>query len=183
MTMKLFRKSWFHILAWGTMFIYFLVAPDLFTLIFIQNGKPLQTAQVLPPESDQIKFVIDGMDPYMEDSEKLYKMYGWALMAPEVGMSTDGFTREITLISEERTYFFSTKTEYRNPDLETTFTDAEAELSRLGFSLLIAEEVIKPGKYRIGIIFRNDSTGAAFYWDKPVHYLIKTPNTLRLEQK
>jgi hypothetical protein len=183
MTMKLFKKSLLHILAWGIMFIYFLVAPDLFTLIFLQNGKPLQTDQVLPSESDQIKFVIDGMDPYMEGGEKLYKMYGWALMAPEAGMSMDGFTREITLISEERTYFFSTETEYRNPDLETRLIDAGVDLDRLGFSLLIAEDVIKPGKYRIGIIFRNDSTGSAFYWDKPVHYLVKTPNTLRLEQK
>jgi hypothetical protein len=181
--MNYFRTFWFHILVWGTMIIYFLVAPDLFALVFTKNGKPHQTDNVIPAESDQITFVVDGLEPYVKDGEKLYKMYGWAIIAPEGGASKTLFDREIVLVSEKRRYFFSVVSEHRDPGLPGRFTDVEVDLDSLGFSFLIAEDLIEPGKYRIGMIFRDVSTGSALYWDKPVQYLIKTPNTLRLEKK
>ena len=181
--MRFFRKYWFHILAWGAMVFYFLYAPDLFALVFLENGKPLATDNVIPVESDRVTFLIDGLEPYVKDGEKLYKMYGWALLVPDEETSETLFDREIVLVSEKRSYFFSVTSEHRDPGLPGKFTDLEVDLDNLGFSFLIAEDLIKPGRYRIGMIFRDISTGSALYWDKPVHYLVKTPNTLRLVGK
>ena len=183
MIINFFRKSWFHILVWVAMLIFFIFAPDLFSLVFTKNGKPLQTDNAIPAESDQITFAIDGFEPYVKDGEKLYRLYGWAVILPGDSMSTDLFVREIILMSDERKYFFSVKSGYRNPNLPREFANVEVELETLGYSVLIAEDVIKPGKYRIGVVFRNISTGSAFYWDKPAHYLVKTPNTLSLARK
>jgi len=177
------KKSWFHILLWIAMFIYFIFAPDVFTSAFARNGKPLQIDNTIPPESDRITFVIEDLESYVKDGENLYNLYGWALIVPEEVVSTNLFVREITLVSDERKYFFSVKSGYRNPGLQSKFTDAGVELETLGFSVLIAEDVIKPGEYRIGFVFRNISNGSAFYWDKPARYLVKTPNTLSLERK
>jgi len=126
--------------------------------------------------------MIDGLEPYVKGGENLYNLYGWAFIIPG-NASTDLFIREITLVSNERKYFFSVKSKYRNPELLDKFTDLQVDLDTLGFNILIAEDVIKPGKYRIGIIFRNVLDDSAFYYDKPIRYLIKTPNTLSLERK
>jgi hypothetical protein len=182
MIMSFLRKSWLHLLAWGAMLIYFLFAPDLFALAFMKNGKPLQQNSILPGESEQITFVVDGIEPYTKEGEKLYRIYGWALITPGGNVPEGPFERQVSLVSEDRKYFFSAEPEYRNPDVSSV-THADVDLDNLGFSFLIAEDVIKPGKYRIGVIFRDAFTGEAFYGDKPVNYLVKTPNTLRLEQK
>lgn len=165
------------------MFLYFIFAPDFFTAAFTKTGKPLQTKGTIPAESERISFVVDDLGSYIKDGEYLYNLYGWAFIVPEEGERADSFAREIVLISDEKVYYFPVISSYRNPDLPDNIKDVGVELDALGFSALIAEDVIKPGKYRIGIVFKNISTDHALYWDKPAYYLVKTPNTLSLERK
>jgi hypothetical protein len=181
--MKTIAKIWLHILLWVLLLFYFVIAPDLFTRVFIQNGKPLQTDGELPAESDRIKFVIEDLVPSVKDGEELYELIGWAFLIPDEESSSNLFIPEIVLVSDERTYFFWVRTVYRQPNLPPEFADLDINLDTLGLSGLIAEDIIKPGRYRIGIIFRNTVDGSAFYRDKPVYYLVKTPNTLRLRAK
>jgi hypothetical protein len=161
--------------------LYF--CPDLYTLVFTQNGKPLQVDTNIPAESDEINFLIEDLVPHVKDGENLYELIGWSFIMPEEGVSTNLFVREIALISNEKTYFFSVRSEHREPELPKKFADINIKFDTLGLSALIAEDTIRPGKYRIGIVFRNMSNGSAFYCDKPTYYLIKTPNTLYLERK
>lgn len=172
-----------HAVLWGLMIVYFLFAPDVLTLFFTQNGKPLQTDAGIPAESDRINFVIEELAPYVKDGENLYELIGWSFILPEEGISPDLFTREIALVSNERNYFFSVRSGHRKPDISSQFNDIDINFDTIGLSALFAEDAIKPGKYRIGVVFRSTSDGSAFYWDKPVYYLVKTPNTLRLERK
>ena len=165
------------------MLFYFVFAPDLFTLFLTQNGKPLRIDADIPAESDRINFVIEDLIPYVKDGENLYELIGWSFIIPEEGISSDSFVPEITLVSDQRKYSFSVRTGYRKPDLPSKFADLKINLDTLGLSVLIAEDTIQPGKYRIGVVFRNISDDSAFYRDKPVYYLVKTPNTLRLERK
>jgi hypothetical protein len=181
--MKALAKIWLHILLWVLIFFYFVFAPDLLTLVFARNGKPLQIDGGIPAESDRINFVIEDLVPYVKDGEDLYELIGWAFITPEQGISSDLFVPEILLVSNERTYSFSVRTGYRKPDLPRKFTDLDINFDRLGLSVLIAGDAIKPGMYRIGVVFRNASDSSAFYRDKPVYYLVKTPNTLRFERK
>jgi hypothetical protein len=123
------------------------------------------------------------LEPYIEDGEKLLTLYGWAVIVPGNDRFTHPLTRELLLTSDERQYVFSVKSVYRNPELPEEFANAATDLENLGFSALIAEDIIKPGKYRIGIIFRDTAGSLVLYSDKPAHYLVKTPNTLRLDRK
>ena len=181
--MKLLTKFGLHVLLWALMFFYFVFAPDLFTLLFAKNGKPLQVVTTLPVESDRIHLVVEDLVPHVKDGENVYELYGWALIIPEEGLLPASFTREVILISNERNYHFSARSGYRSPDLPSELAGANIDFNTLGFSALIAEDAIKPGEYRVGIVFRDPATGSAFYWDKPASYLIKTPNTLTWKRK
>ncbi len=182
MRIKDYRRYWLHILLWAAMLIYFVFAPNLITLAFTKVGKPLQQDSMIPAGSNRIKFLAEDLGTYIQGGEKLFSLYGWAFIVPEKGETANSFVREIALVSDERKYFFAVKSGYRNPGSQSLFTDQGADLDILGFNALIAEDTIKPGKYRIGIVFRNIATGAALYSDKPAHYLIKTPNTLKFEK-
>jgi hypothetical protein len=176
--MKVFNKYWLHVVIWIAMALYFLFAPDLFLRVFVQAGKPLQTDAVIPVESDRITFVVEELGSYIQGGESLYNLYGWAFIIPKPGQQAESYIREIILASDKKVYSFPVKSEYRNPGTQSFFTDLAVDLNTLGFNTLIAEDAIRPGKYRVGIIFKNSSTGSAYYWDKPAHYLIKTPNRL-----
>jgi hypothetical protein len=181
--MKYFANFRFHAFLWGLMMIYFVFAPDVFTLTFVKYGKPLQTNTNIPAESDRIHFVIEDLTPYVKDGEYLYQLIGWSFMLPEAGTSSERFVPEIALVADERKYFFSATTGSRQPKIPSKFAEIDLDFENLGLTILIAEDVIKPGKYRVGVIYRNPSDGSAFYRDKPVYYLVKTPNTLRLEEE
>jgi hypothetical protein len=161
---------------------YFFFAPELFAFVFTKNGKPLKNDNSIPAESERISFLVDGIESYVKDGEDLYSLYGWALITPENNESEEKFVREIVLISDERKYFFPVNSVYRNPGLPSEYVNMEIGLGTLGFNALIAEDVIKPGKYRIGIVFRNTSTDGAFYSDKPARYIVRTPNTFSLDK-
>jgi hypothetical protein len=183
MAKKFLMKYGLHILLWAGMFLYFTFSPELIVRLFNEYGKPVQTKASIPAESDQIQFVVEGLLPYLKDGEDLYQLYGWAFILPEEDESLGELVRELALVADEGSYFFPIRPEYRRPDLPTKFKDLDIDFETLGFSVLIAEDILKPGTYRIGISFRNTSDGSAFYRDKPVYYLVKTPNTLRLERK
>ncbi len=183
MNKNFLKKSGLHVFLWGVMLFYFIFSPDLIVRLFNENGKPVQVNAAIPAESERIEFVVEDLLPYRKDGENLYQLYGWAFLLPEDEPSLNMFIRELALVADERNYVFPMRSEYRNPDLPGKLTGLDIDLNTLGFSALIAEDILKPGKYRIGVVFRNTSDGSALYRDKPVHYLIKTPNTLRLEQK
>jgi hypothetical protein len=180
---KVFTKIGLHILLWVLLILYFVFAPDVVTLAFTQNGKPVQVNGGIPAESDRIHFVIEDLASYVKDGDNLYELIGWSFIVQDEGISPELFVREIALISDERNYFFSVRSGHRKPDIPSRFDDIDIDFNSLGLSVLIGEDAIKPGKYRIGIVFRNTSDGSAYYWDKPVYYLVKTPNTLKLERR
>jgi hypothetical protein len=182
MVIRFISRFWVHLLIWVVIVFFFVFTPDLVTLILTKNGKPLQAEAVIPAESNRITYEITGFEPYIKDGEKLYSLFGWALIVPEKGQPTDTFVRELVLVSDERKYVFPVIAGHRNPSLPDKLAGVDVDLNTLGFNALIAEDAIKPGKYRIGFIFKDNSTGSAFYWDKPASYVVKTPNTIRWER-
>ena len=183
MLIKFFKKPLFHVLLWGFMVLYFLVAPDIYTALFTSHGKPLKPQNVAYTESNRISWVVEELARTDVDGQRLFNLYGWAFIGSNEDGTAGEYTREIVLLSEERRYFFPVQPVYRSPSPHSLFSELNVDLNHLGFSALIEEDLIKPGKYRVGIVFKDNSNGSAFYWDKPAYYLVRTPNTLRLEEK
>ena len=183
MITRLFKTYGIHVLLWLVMLAYFIFAPDLLLRFNTKVGKPLQVGGGIPSGSNRIKFVVEDLESYVRNGERLSSLYGWAFIVPESSGAAENFVREIALVSDRNVYFFPVESGYRQPGSESSFRDAGIDLNTLGFNALIAEDAIKPGKYRIGIVFRNLETGSSYYSDKPAHYLVKTPNTLRFEKR
>ena len=181
MLLKFFEKSWFHILILAVMFFYLFYAPELVAM-FSAKGRPLHTEGSIPAESDQISLTVEGVEASSR-GQNLWNLYGWAFMLPQTDIDGDSFVREVVLVSDERSYFFSAEAVSRHPSMPSYFIDRGVDLDTLGFNALIMLAAIKPGKYRIGIVFRNASAGIGYYSDKPAYFLIKTPNTMKLESK
>ena len=173
MIRTLFKKYWIHLVLWMAILAYFLYAPDVVNAFLTKNGKPLSNDRPLPSDSKRISFGLMSLDPYTKDGEILYNLAGWSLIFPEEGQPVGSFEREVVLRSEDgEKYIFP-----------ITHVFPVANEDDPGFNVLIGEDVLKPGKYRVGLIFRDQSTGEEFFWDRPVYHLIKTPNTLRLDGK
>ncbi|HSJ88956.1 MAG TPA: hypothetical protein VK909_17215, partial [Anaerolineales bacterium] len=96
------------------------------------------------------------------------------------GKSVHALIKEISLVSQDQRYVFPVEIKYHGLSEKEPGAESVDRIT-LGFSALIAADTIQPGKYRIGIIFHDPSTGLFYYWDKPARYLIKTPNLLNLE--
>lgn len=181
--MKFFTRPGPHLLLWSLMLAYFFLAPDVFARFFVKNGTPVQVNNTLPYESDRIHFRVEGLVPVVKDGEDLLELYGWALMVPEDARQSDVLLRELVLISGTRNYYFSMIAAPRNPDLPDELAGVNVDPQTLGFRALIFEDAIRPGEYRVGMVFRDPKTGSAFYSDKPATYLVKTPNTLTWRRK
>jgi hypothetical protein len=181
--MKLFARFGPHVLVWGLMFAYFIFAPDVFARFFARHGKPIQINNTLPAESGRIHFLVEGLVPVIKDGEELYELYGWALMVPENSLRAATAGRELVLISEAGNYYFPVDSTARNPELPEELAGVDVDRQTLGFRVLLFEDTIRPGEYRVGMVFRDPATGSAFYSDKPATYLVKTPNTLTWRRK
>jgi hypothetical protein len=180
MAMRILKKSLPHLFLWLLMVSYFVYAPDLVARVFIKAGKPLPPESSTRIETDMVVFAPEEVEMYLEKGQPVQGLNGWAYIVPQPGTPVDGFVKELSLISKERTYIFPVESKYHFFDPHQPGADT-IDVNTLGFTALIAEDTIAPGKYRIGMIFRNPATGISYYWDKPAHYLIKTPNTLTLK--
>jgi hypothetical protein len=179
---KLLHKPWIHLLIWVVMLVYFFAMPALYTRTFTKIGRPLESRSI-PAESNKVIFAVDGLEPDVKDGEKVYNLFGWALMVPGEGKSVGSLVREVVLISDEESYFFPVTSVYRTAPALDKLAGLKVNPNNLGFYAYIADDTMKPGKYRVGIIFRDTTSGAAYYHDKPLYYVIKTPNSLDLRDK
>jgi hypothetical protein len=178
---RFIKKNWFHILIWAAMFIYLGLAPSLYVKFVLKKGKPLPVDGTLPETSEQIKLSIDGLEPYMYEGQKIYLLSGWAFSVLDANISPDMYERLIVLVSHSKIYYFPVQTVGR-PGVQKVYKDLNMDLTNSGFRAYISKDVIQPGKYRIGIVFKNPSTGLAYYNDKPARYIIRSTNGFSCEK-
>jgi hypothetical protein len=176
---KLIKNNWFHIVAWMAIFMYYAVAPDLYVHFFLKNGKPLQIDGNIPTETNQIKFRVDGLEPIEYEGQDIYKLYGWAFLTVNMNVHLSKYEREIVLISDSKRYFFQTQS-VKRPGVQKAYEHLNMDLLDSGFLTLISKDVIAPGEYRVGIIFKNPMNGSEHYADNPKRIVLRTPNSLIL---
>jgi hypothetical protein len=179
---KLIKNNWFHIVAWMAIFMYYAVAPDLYVHFILKNGRPLSIDENIPTETDQIKLSVDDLQPIEYQGQDIYRLYGWAFSTMERNISPDMYKRTIVLISDTKSYFFPVQTIQR-PGVQKFYKDLQMDLLNSGFSSLISADAIKPGEYRVGVIFKNPISGAEYYSDKPKVTILRTPNNFSINNK
>lgn len=168
-----------HILIWAIMLTYLAFAPVLYTRFILLNGKPVQVNGELPAEIEQNKYSIDGLDPIVYEGQDLYKLWGWAFLSADPSKTPDMYVREIVLISGSRHYYFPT-TSVPRQGVQDTFNNLNMNLINSGFSTLIAKDVIWPGEYSVGIVFRYQPCDCAYYVATN-RVVIRTANQLLLD--
>jgi len=171
---RLLQKNRFHILVWMLLILYIVFGPVIYTRYFLKNGKPIELNQALPATSDQIKFTVDYLDPIRINGQDLYNLQGWSFFLGDPDQAK--YDRYIVLQSDTRTYFFPVQSMERS-DVQKAFKDINMDLLNSGFSSIISKDVIQPGKYHLGILFKDQSSNNAYYFDSN-KTLIRTANQL-----
>lgn len=156
------------------MIIYLVFAHDLYIYFILKNGKPILVNAELPAAAKGIKFHIDTFKPTVYDGQNLYSMIGWAFSTADPAMRPEDYERNLVLVSGKKNYIFPTISSPRL-SLQKAYQSLGMELTNAGFSTIISQDVIKPGIYRIGIIFHDHHKGSSSY-TLTNKYLIRTPN-------
>jgi hypothetical protein len=175
--LPILQKNRFHILIWVVMIIYLFIAPDLFTRFILTNGKAIEFSQELPATTDQIKLQVDNLDSIKSDGQELFQLWGWSFLLSDPNQAI--YDRFIVLQSDTRIYFFPTQTVERQ-GVQETFKDLNMDLLFSGYSTIICKDVIKPGRYQIGIVFKNQFDNSTYYI-RSNKLLVRTANQLILE--
>jgi hypothetical protein len=173
------RKNRIHIFIWALMFAYITFSVNLHTHFFLKYGKPIRIDKSLPQETMQIKFTVDDLDPIILEGQEMYQLWGWAFSTADANMAPDAYEREIILVSNSEIYIFPIHNVKRQ-GVQDVYKDLNMNLIFSGFSTYISKDVLPFGEYRVGIVFRDPSTGSTYYTDKPKIIIHRTPNRLSL---
>jgi hypothetical protein len=153
------KENRLHILIWALMLAYVIAAPDLYARFVLKNGKPVQESVELPVPTDQILFSADRLDP-VPGGQGLFNLWGWAFAREEPDQSH--YERFIVLQSSTNTYFFPTQS-FEYPQVQAAFPDLAINVMNSGFSTYISKDLIQPGSYQVGILFRHRTSSAIYY--------------------
>ena len=173
---ELSKRYRFHILLWIVMVTYLIIGPDLYALFVLTNGKAVHLNQELPAPTKDIQFNLDRLDPIKYSGQDLYYILGWSFYLGDKEQAM--YDRYLVLQSDTKTYFFPTEINQRT-DLNKHFTDINIDLLYAGYSALISKDVIRPGKYHLGILFKYRLGNEIYYYES--NYMVtRTANHLIL---
>lgn len=173
--MKAKSKPWIHLVLWGVMILYLFIAPPIKDRLTIVEGKPVDMGEVSLESQDIIRYTIDKFNEVKSGRQMLYRAIGWSFIEEEV-KQTD-YDVFFVLSSDQATYFFPTIRGDRE-DVEKAFPEIVSDLSKSGFTALIARETMKNGEYRVGFLYKNKTSGKTIY-QSTEKWMVKTLNKLQ----
>jgi hypothetical protein len=121
----------------------------------LELGHPDQLNQNLVTSTREIRYFIDGLDSITVNRRHFYNLWGWSFLMD--GKDQLGYDRWIVLQSTKNTYFYSAKKVERD-DVQQSFASLDLDLTESGFSAYIASNSIQPGTYKVGLLFKHQST-------------------------
>jgi len=172
------RKNWIHLLIWALMILFVFFAPGIIDRTTLKYGKPIQVEPGALNTSDLAKGYVDNLQPIKYKGNYVYYITGWGFAAIDPKFSVDDYTRYLVLQSDSRTYYYSVESAERG-DVRDAFPQLQLKSTNLGFNVIIAKQFIEPGKYRLGIIFRQNGTGTEYITWTP-QTIVRTKNQISL---
>lgn len=173
--LKLLHKNWYHLLIWTLMIAYVFIAPGFVDQTSRKYGRPIQPELAELKTSDQVLAHVDEMQSVEFEGQYLDTVLGWAYAAVDPNASTENFNRFLILQSDARKYYFQT-TPYSRPDIEAGYPAISADLTNAGFKAMLAKEFIRPGRYQLGIVLKQDNGDDYIVWTE--QYIVRTGNQI-----
>ena len=175
--MKRFFKVYLFILTVFLSVILIIVGPQIYSALFIKQGKPISTDILLPSETTQARFALDGLELF--NTQDIYNLTGWDFPVIDPNVSASNYYRLIVLYSGSKNYVFHADTSQRI-DIQTRFSGLGYDVTMSGLSALIYKGAINPGTYGLGIIFKNDANHSSYFLNLN-KCITRTPNRIWLE--
>ena len=174
------RKAWLirnyiHILILGSLGIYLILFPVVYTNYFLHVGKPtfsrLSTRLV-----SNMNYGIDQLNIVSYQGEKVYALDGWAFPQDD-SLPLESYRKQVALINPDSTYFLFDAETTERKDVTKYFSGLNRNLDHSGFRAYISEYALQIGIYQIGILYTTPE-GKLFY--RPTQrYIERSPNWLR----
>lgn len=175
---QVIKKFRVHGLILLGIILYLALSPIIYRSLFIKTGIPLKSPGELPAVSNQVVMAVDSFDSVTFEGDVTRDLEGWAYLKVEPDQSQ--YERFIVLQSETRTYYFSV-TPVKRPALNKAFSSLGLDLLYAGYRAFISEEHLKPGTYRVGMLFKSKTNGADFYSVSST-LIRRTPNRVILTE-
>jgi len=115
---KIPLKYRIHILLWGMMILYLIIAPIVYGKFIVDEGKPIEFNVSTTIESPNIKCAIEKFQPITINNDDFYHLWGWSFFDDNI-VPTD-YDRFILLESEDKRFYFATHASDR-PDVENAY--------------------------------------------------------------
>ncbi len=173
--MKNWIKRIFKLFIPGIFLLFYVFAANpLYVRFVLKNGKPLATQVTVPAASNDIVYHLDTLIQALRvDGQDLYDLRGYAFFSSNREQDN---TITIILSSPAGNIAFPTHT-VAFPNMIESYPGYTKGMSRAEFSLLLSQNALPPGTYRLGILLQNkNGPGQSYVLTGGV--IKKTPNTL-----
>jgi hypothetical protein len=168
------KGKYIHFIAIAILIGYAFAANPLYVRFFLKDGKPLGTQVALPTSSkDVINHLSDQIQPLRIYGQNLYELKGYAFFQTKPEQENN-----ITVILSSATgnIAFATRT-VALPNMIESYPGYTKNMDHAEFSLLLSQNALSPGTYRIGILLQNKN-GPGQSYVLTGGSIKKTPNTL-----
>jgi len=172
------NRKWIHFLLWGLMILYLFIAPVIKDRKTIVIGKPVEVEGAQVVQSDRIRSAVNRLSEARVDGQLVYRVQGWSFIVDDM----DQTNYDIFLVfSNDKTLYFFETTPKKRSDVEEAYPEVEIDLTNSGFDAFIAKETMANGRYVIGMLYRNKSSGE-FTYSHTDRILVKTINDIQMEE-
>lgn len=166
---RLIRVSKLHIVVWGIALLYLVLAPSVYALWFVTDGKPLRASdQTHLPQTLDIRANIDQF--LLFNRGGVYQIEGWAFVANQ--LPVEEYEREVVLASPDGYFAFETRS-VRRRDVAVHY---ELDGLEYGFQALISKYEVPVGTYRLLLSFTVQDQQTVF--GDTGSCILRTPNNL-----
>jgi len=163
-----------HFIICAFLLVYVFAANPFYVRYMLKDGKPLDTPVTLPAASKDVTFHLGELiQPLRIDGQDLYELKGYAFFQASREQENN---ITVILSSQTENIAFPTRT-VAFPNMIESYPGYTKGMDHAEFSLLLSQNALSPGTYRIGILLQNRK-GPGQSYVLTNGSIKKTPNTL-----
>jgi len=141
-------------------------------------GKPVEVEGAQVMDTDRIRSAVNRVSEARVDGQIVYRVQGWSFIVDD--MDQTHYDIFLVFSNDRNLYFFETTPKKRS-DVEVAYPEVEIDLTNSGFDAFIAKEMMANGRYGIGMLYRNKTSGE-FTYTRTGRTLVKTINDIQMEE-